>query len=108
MLLRPSDLLWLGYRFSEVMLQGDDTAVPNLVPAAGASAKPAMMVTLAPQNIAERAYFEHVAKRPIPKSDPPQPDINTTPAETPDEPPVASRAAAESRLAFTLPANVHT
>jgi len=108
-LLRPRDLLWLGYRFSGMALQGDDAAAPSLVPAAGPSAKPAMIVTFAPQNIAERAYFEHVPQQPIPdfKRDPPQADTNATPGEMPDEPPVASRAAAESRLAFTLPGGAH-
>jgi hypothetical protein len=116
MLLRPSDLLWLGYRFTNVVLQGDDSAAPRLVPTANASSTPALAVSLAPQNIAERAYFEHVEGQKIPQNvvtSPPQDDVDNqggheTPPETPDEPPVASRAAAESRLAFTLPAGVQS
>ncbi len=78
--LRPEDLLYLRFDFTKVKLQ-DGTIQVN--------AQSRLIVTFAPQSIAERAFFEAAGS-----------------SEKPGMPPVAARLSGESRCVFRFPANI--
>lgn len=84
-LIRPEDLLVLDVHLSNLQPTADGTALERID-----AASPARLAfELAPQHVAERAYYQFA-----------------TSAETPDPPPVETLAAGPSRLVFTLPDEV--
>ena len=81
-LIRPEDLLVLDVHLSNLQPSADGTVLERIDPD-----QPGLLAfELAPQHVAERAYYQFA-----------------TSAETPDLPPVETLSAGRSRLVFSLP-----
>ena len=112
-LIRPDDLLNLQVEVLNLRLDASDPQKPALV-VDDASAPAALIVTLPPQAIAERAYFEAaVLPGAVADPDPPSPpradpDAGKSDRETLDPPGAPGRAAmaGPSRLVFAVPNDV--
>lgn len=109
-LIRPDDLLNLQVEAVNLRLDASDPHEPALV-VDDASAPAALIVTLPPQSIAERAYFEAAVlpgavTNPDPSPPPrPDPDAGKTARDTLDPPgaPGLAAMARPSRLVFAVP-----
>lgn len=107
-LLRPDDLLTLTVTAQNLKLDTSDPKNPALV--VDKSSQPAyLIVTFAPQNIAEQAFFEtgNITAQPpfnkVPPGTPPLPTANDTLSPAGE---VGARIAGPSRLVFQLPKGV--
>ena len=97
LLRRPQDQLHLGFEFYNLTLNTTNIINPVLVPTT-TSAPSYIVVVFPPQSLAEEAVFD-TAGTAIASS----PD---TPVPAADAPPVQSRLAGASRLAFQIPPSV--
>ena len=88
-IIRPDDLLALTFDFYNMALSAGE-GTPTVV-SADPNQPAYLVVQFGPQHIAEEAFFENSTPQPLPKS---------------AEPPIPSRLAGGSRLAFIIPENV--
>ncbi len=82
--LRPEDLLYLRFDFLNVQLRGTTLLL---------NSQSRMIVTFAPQSIAERAYYE---------------SGSPATSERPEMPPIPARLSGTSRLVFRFPATIRS
>ena len=105
---RPRDLLVLRFEFVNMQLKTGSAGAHLARIAAG---KPALMIVhFQPQNIAEQAFYETAAgaenyTQPVGPGKPGY-EKNFNSADNPTAPPVKSRIAGRSRLAFRLPSGI--
>jgi len=98
--LRPEDLLSLRFGFAGLTLAASSDGSPELHVDQGTRGH-SLTVYFQGQNIAERAFFTHVDKYPVPITDTDGPAKGD---ETPSMP-VDTRLAGESRLVFAVPSD---
>jgi hypothetical protein len=106
-LLRPDDLLTLTIEAQNLRLDSKDPKKPVLV--VDNSSQPAfLIVTFAPQNIVEKAFFEtgNIKADPPFNKPPPTPPLGTAPDTLAPAGQVPARIAGPTRLVFQLPKKV--